>query len=101
MTPRPFMIERGHDDGVAPDEWVAAEFAKVRRHYNKLGLGDRAAAQFFDGPHTIHGDETFDFLHAQLEWPERKGRKASAGGAAPSAQLIPQDVHQESAAVHD
>ena len=101
MTPRPFMIERGHDDGVAPDEWVAAEFARVRRHYNKLGLGDRAAAQFFDGPHTIHGDETFDFLHAQLEWPEREDRKASAGGAAPSAQLVPQDVHQKSAAVHD
>ena len=38
MTPRPFMVERGHDDGVAPDEWVAWEFAKVRRHYDKLGL---------------------------------------------------------------
>ena len=22
MTPRPFMVERGHFDGVAPDEWV-------------------------------------------------------------------------------
>ena len=28
MTPRPFMVERGHDDGVAPDEWVAAEYAR-------------------------------------------------------------------------
>ena len=24
MAPRPFMVERGHNDGVAPDEWVAA-----------------------------------------------------------------------------
>ena len=39
MTPRPFMVERGHDDGVAPDEWVAWEYAKVRRHYDKLGWG--------------------------------------------------------------
>ena len=38
MTPRPFMVERGHDDGVAPDEWVAWEYAKVRRHYDKLGI---------------------------------------------------------------
>ncbi len=37
MTPRPFMVERGHDDGVAPDEWVAWEYAKVKRHYDKLG----------------------------------------------------------------
>ncbi len=69
MTPRPFMVERGHDDGVAPDEWVAAEFAKVRRHYNKLGLGDQVAIEFFDGPHTIHGVETYRFLHNHLDWP--------------------------------
>jgi dienelactone hydrolase len=25
MVPRPFMVERGHDDAVSPDEWVAAE----------------------------------------------------------------------------
>ena len=31
IAPRPFMVERGHYDGVAPDEWVAYEFAKVRQ----------------------------------------------------------------------
>ena len=36
MAPRPFMVERGHDDGVAPDEWVAFEYAKVRRFYTKM-----------------------------------------------------------------
>ncbi len=30
IAPRPFMVERGHRDGVAPDEWVAYEYAKVR-----------------------------------------------------------------------
>ena len=25
IAPRPFMVERGHEDGVAPDEWVAHE----------------------------------------------------------------------------
>ena len=69
MTPRPFMVERGHDDGVGIDEWVAWEYAKVRRHYNKLGLGDQTEIEFFDGPHTIWGKGTYDFLHRHLNWP--------------------------------
>jgi dienelactone hydrolase len=70
MAPRPFMVERGHDDGVGIDEWVAWEFAKVRRHYNKLGLGERTEIEFFDGPHTINGQATYRFLHRHLDWPE-------------------------------
>jgi cephalosporin-C deacetylase-like acetyl esterase len=72
MTPRPFMVERGHDDGVAPDEWVAWEYSKVRRHYDKLELGDRTKIEFFNGPHTIHGVGTFAFLHKHLNWPARQ-----------------------------
>lgn len=71
MTPRPFMVERGHDDGVGIDEWVAFEYAKVRRHYNKLGLGDKTEIEFFNGPHTINGQGTYDFLHRHLKWPKK------------------------------
>jgi dienelactone hydrolase len=71
MVPRPFMVERGHEDGVAPDEWVAYEYAKVRRLYDRLGLGGRTTIEFFNGPHTIHGEGTFDFLHEHLKWPKR------------------------------
>ncbi len=71
MVPRPFMVERGHDDPVAPDEWVAGEYAKVRRLYDHLGLGERTAIEFFNGGHTIHGRGTFDFLHQHLNWPMR------------------------------
>ena len=70
IAPRPFMVERGHDDGVAPDEWVAYEFAKVQRFYDKLGIGDRAEIEFFNGPHTINGVGTFKFVHKHLRWPE-------------------------------
>lgn len=70
IFPRPFMVERGHDDGVAPDEWVAYEYAKTRRHYVKMGLSDRTEIEFFDGPHSIHGVGTFDFLHRHLHWPK-------------------------------
>lgn len=69
IAPRPFMVERGHSDGVAPDEWVAYEFAKTRRLYDRLGIGDRTEIEFFNGPHTIHGTGTFDFLHQRLRWP--------------------------------
>jgi dienelactone hydrolase len=69
IAPRPFMVERGHDDGVAPDEWVAYEYAKIRRLYDKLGIGDRTAIEFFNGPHTINGAGTFEFLHRHLNWP--------------------------------
>ena len=69
MAPRPFMVERGHDDGVAPDEWVGWEFAKVRRHYDKLELGDRTEIEWFNGPHTINGQGTFRFLERHLNWP--------------------------------
>lgn len=70
MTPRPFMVERGHDDGVGIDPWVAWEYAKVRRHYNKMGLGDKTEIEFFDGPHTINGQGTYRFLHRHLNWPQ-------------------------------
>jgi len=69
IAPRPFMVERGHFDGVAPDEAVAYEFAKVRHLYSaRLGLGDRCELEWFVGPHMIHGVGTFDFLHRHLNW---------------------------------
>ncbi|MCG9131038.1 prolyl oligopeptidase family serine peptidase [Candidatus Poribacteria bacterium] len=70
IAPRPFMVERGHDDGVAPDEWVAHEFAVVRRLYVRLGVADRTEIEFFDGGHQINSTDTFSFLHRHLNWPE-------------------------------
>jgi len=70
IAPRPFMVERGHADGVAPDEWVAYEYAKVRRFYTaQMKLPDQTAIEFFDGPHTINGKGTFEFLRRHLIWP--------------------------------
>ena len=69
IAPRPFMVERGHEDGVARDEWVNYEFAKVRRLFDRLSLQDRTEIEHFNGPHTIHGEGTFEFLHRHLAWP--------------------------------
>jgi hypothetical protein len=70
IAPRPFMVERGHNDPVGLDEWVASEYAKVRRLYDQLGIGDRTAIEFFNGGHMINGAGTFDFLHKNLNWPK-------------------------------
>ena len=70
IAPRPFMVERGHFDGVGTDNWVAHEFAKVRHLYAaKLHIADRCEIEWFVGPHTINGRGTFEFLHRHLKWP--------------------------------
>ncbi len=74
IAPRPFMVERGHDDGVGIDERVAYEYAKVRRHYARLRIPDRTAIEFFSGGHEIHGQGTFAFLSRHLNWPRGKGQ---------------------------
>ena len=71
MVPRPFMVERGHQDRVARDQWVAHEYAKVQWLYSQFGLADRTAIEYFNGGHTINGEGTFAFLHKHLNWPER------------------------------
>ena len=70
IAPRPFMVERGHFDGVGPDEQVGFEFGKVRHLYQaKLGLKDRCEIEWFVGPHTINGVGTFAFLRKHLISP--------------------------------
>jgi dienelactone hydrolase len=70
IAPRPFMVERGHSDPVGLEEWVAGEYTKVQRLYDRLGIGDRTAIEFFNGGHAINGVGTFDFLHQHLNWPK-------------------------------
>lgn len=72
IAPRPFMVERGHFDGVAPDEMVGYEYARVRHLYNaRLKIGDKTEIEWFDGPHTINGKGTFEFLDKHLKFQPR------------------------------
>lgn len=73
IAPRPFMVERGHYDGVSSDEMVALEYAKVRYLYNaQLKIGDRTEIEFFDGPHSINGKGTYEFLDKHLNFKSKK-----------------------------
>ncbi|QDV16006.1 Alpha/beta hydrolase family protein [Gimesia panareensis] len=70
ICPRPFMVERGHFDGVEPDDRVAQEYAKVRFLYQaQLGIGDRTTIEWIKGPHAIHEQGAYEFLHQHLNWP--------------------------------
>jgi cephalosporin-C deacetylase-like acetyl esterase len=71
IAPRPFMVERGHHDPVGLDEYVAFEYAKVRRFYARLGMPERTEIEWFNGGHVINGQATFAFLHRHLNWPAR------------------------------
>lgn len=72
IFPRPFMVERGHHDRVAPDSWVAYEYAKVKYLYDQFGLGDRTEFLVFQGGHAMANPEAYDFLHRHLNWPHKK-----------------------------
>ncbi|MCA9131464.1 MAG: hypothetical protein KDB22_30500, partial [Planctomycetales bacterium] len=68
IAPRPFMVERGHYDAVGIDERVASEFAKVRFLYSaRLGIPQRCEIEWFNGPHTINGKGSFEFLDRHLK----------------------------------
>lgn len=66
------MVAKGHADGVATDEWTGYEYERVRRFYDRLGIGDRTEIEYFNGPHTINSKGSFEFLHKHLNWPKSK-----------------------------
>ena len=50
---------------------MAYEYAKTRYFYaTKLKIPEKTEIEFFDGPHTINGQGTFDFLRKHLKWPK-------------------------------
>jgi dienelactone hydrolase len=69
IFPRPFMVERGHHDLIQPDSWVGYEFGKIRFFYDQFNQGDKAEIGYFNGGHSMRGDDTFRFLHKHLNWP--------------------------------
>lgn len=72
IAPRAFMVERGHNDGVGLDEWVAFEYAKIRRLYAKLNIPDKTEIEFFSGVHEIHAVKTLEFVKRHFGFPNEK-----------------------------
>jgi len=85
MAPRPFMVERGHYDPVAPDDRVASEYAKVCWFYAYMGIPENTGIEFFNVPHEIHGVGTFEFLRRHLRWPGTAAATSSCRPMSPIA----------------
>ena len=64
------MVERGHHDGVGIDTGSPTSTPRCSYLYDELGLGDRTEIEYFNGPHEINGQRTFEFLHKHLSWPK-------------------------------
>lgn len=73
IAPRPFMVERGHDDGVGIDEMVSWEFARVRRQYSRLNIPEKTGINYFSGGHEVRGGPCFEFLDKHLNFKPRDG----------------------------
>ncbi len=61
-APKPFMAQRGHSDGVAWDEFVGYEYARVLRLYTRIGLPQNSELYWFKGGHEIAVDAAIKFL---------------------------------------
>jgi hypothetical protein len=66
-APRPYMVENGIWDGVAPVPWVNEEFAKIADVFDYLGAGSSAELNHFDGGHRMWGEESLLFLRKHLK----------------------------------
>jgi len=64
IAPRPYFIEIGDQDSVnvRPYRLIEMEMEEVASVYKALGIRERFTKGEFQGPHTIHGVESFSFL---------------------------------------
>jgi dienelactone hydrolase len=69
IFPRPFMVERGHDDLVITDDMVGSEYAKIKYVYDQFNCEDKTEIEYFNGGHSMRCEGTFTFLKKHLNWP--------------------------------
>ncbi|MDR1479268.1 MAG: dienelactone hydrolase family protein [Planctomycetaceae bacterium] len=68
IAPRPFMVERGHNDGVSSDELVSYEFGKVRYYYDMfLKMPERAEILYLPDGHVPYVTPILPFLDKWLK----------------------------------
>ena len=61
-APRPVLLINGVHDKIFPIAEAREGFEKLQRVYRLLGVSDRIAADFFDGPHSWSNNKTLPFL---------------------------------------
>ena len=68
IFPRPFMVEHGKKDSIAPEGWVEHEYSKVRKFYNEHGKNEFTELDHHEGGHIINGVKTIPFIRKHLQW---------------------------------
>jgi len=69
VAPRALCCENAADDDLFPADVARAEWEKVRRVYEHLGVVDRAVLDVFPGDHAWNGRVAVEFLSRHLEGP--------------------------------
>ncbi len=72
VFPRPFMVEHGIQDNIAPKGWVEYEYNKIHSYYKKQGKEDRTELDLHEGGHIINAVKTIPFLSKHLNWQKTK-----------------------------
>jgi hypothetical protein len=65
ICPRPFMAQTGKADSIAWFPQVVDEFAKLRLHYERLGIADRSVLDLHEGGHEVDIESGIAWL---TEW---------------------------------
>jgi hypothetical protein len=63
------MAEHGWQDGgdqTKTNESIASQFVLVQHFYERMGIADSLAIEYFEAGHTINGKGTFEFLRKHL-----------------------------------
>ena len=74
VIPRPMAVEYGNQDGITTPAWTARAWKQTVAIRDHLSQQDHLSLYEFDGPHEIHGVETFDFLDRWLKPGNAIGR---------------------------
>jgi len=67
IAPRPLLIEAGTKDNSVNIDFAREEFKRVEAVYGRLGKSGLAVFAPFEGPHQIHGADSFPFLDHWLK----------------------------------
>lgn len=67
IAPRPVCFENGSDDFGFLQEVAAAEFVRIRKCYELLGVAERAVFDAFDGGHVWNGAVGLPMMEAWLK----------------------------------
>lgn len=66
ICPRPLLIQTGKQDRIAHWPQVTEEFEESRKHYEKLGLGERLEIDLHEGGHEARVESGVKFLRRWL-----------------------------------